>query len=409
MKKAFSINVITGQGGGGHYATYHAIRAMAEKRHFPWEFHVTDVDDIITELSGKNQVKNAYDMFGFSAHDLYNKMVKSGWTWLWPLLMRLNKLLVKLNYEMGVRIFEQRCREQQPDLVISVMPLFNKVVWESVQNVKPDTPVVTILTDFADCPPDFWIEPDIGNYVVCGTEKAVEQARSLGVPKQQIIKTSGLVVHPNFYEPVLGDCTTNEESARCRERERLGLNADLPTGLVMFGGNGAQVMLDIAKRLEKFHENLQLIFLCGRNEDLATALRQRESSQKRFVTTFTEEIPYYMSLSDFFIGKPGNVSVSEAIVMKLPVITECNRFTMSQERYCAEWIEDNKVGIVIPDFRKVDQAVATLIQPHNYAHYRANLAIVSNQAVFEVIALLQRLLQQADSSAALPETSENLL
>lgn len=387
MKKKILINVITGQGGGGHYATYYAIRAIAEQKQLPWQFQVTDMDDIITELSQQNKVKNAYDMFGFSAHDLYNSMVKSGWTWLWPLLMRLNKLLVKLNYKMGVSLFEQHWRQQQPDLVVSVMPLFNKAIWESLQRAKPGTPVVTTLTDFADCPPAFWIEPETENYVVCGTGRAIEQARSQGVKEEQIVKTSGLVIHPNFYEPVSCD--------RRSERQNLELDPDCLTGLVMFGGNGSKVMLDIAKRLECFHDKLQLIFLCGRNEKLALELRQSQGSQKRFVTTFTEDIPYYMHLADFFIGKPGNVSISEAMAMKLPVITECNASTMIQERYCAEWVANKEVGIVISNFRNIDRAVAKLIQPENCSRYRANLNTFNNQAVFEVVDVLQRILEQS--------------
>ena len=43
-----------------------------------------------------------------------------------------------------------------------------------------------------------------------------------------------------------------------------------------------------------------------------------------FVEGFTAEMPYYMQLSDFFIGKPGPGSISEAIAMRLPVIVESN-------------------------------------------------------------------------------------
>jgi UDP-N-acetylglucosamine:LPS N-acetylglucosamine transferase len=397
MKSKYVINVVTGQGGGGHYATYHAIRTLAAQQQLPWEFQVTDMDAIITGLSQQNQVKNAYELFGFSGHDLYNVMVKNGWTWLWPLKMRLNKFLVKLNHEIGIKLFEQYWREQDPDLVVSVMPLYNKGLWESLQRAKPGIPFVTVMTDFADCPPAFWIDPEIKNHLVCGTEKAVEQARSLGVEEARIIRTLGLVIHPNF-------CQSNKFSDRARERQRLGLDPDRLTAIVTFGGNGSQTMLEIANRLERFHDNLQLIFMCGHNEEVAAKLNQRQGSQKYYVATFTEDMSYYMGLADFFIGKPGNVSISEAIAMKLPVITECNRFTMIQERDCAEWVAAKEIGIVIPSFKKVDQAVTTLIQPQNYLHYRSNLAALSNQAVFEVANVLKGMLRQSNLEPSLSVT-----
>ncbi|MBW4615287.1 MAG: hypothetical protein KME21_18825 [Desmonostoc vinosum HA7617-LM4] len=390
-KEKFVINVIVGKGGGGHYATYHAIRAVAEQQQLPWHFQVTDMDNIATDLAQQNKVKNAYEMLGFSGHELYNRMQKSGWTWLWPLKMRLNKFLVKLNYDAGVKFFEEYWQKQQPDLVVSVMPLFNKALSESLQRVKPGTPYVTVLIDFADYPPAFWLEPQTENYTVCGNEKAVEQGRALGVKEDRIIQTSGMVIHPRFYESLEGNACGGLR-LRATERQKLGLNPDCLTGVVMFGGNGSKAMLEIAKRLECFGEKLQLIFLCGRNQELAESLRNNQGIQKRFVTTFTEDVPYYMHLADFFIGKPGPGSLSEALTMQLPVIVERNFSTLIHERYNTNWVEQKQVGLVLRNFRDIQKAVEQFLEPKTFAHYVANVAALNNRAVFEVAEILQKIL-----------------
>ncbi len=67
---------------------------------------------------------------------------------------------------------------------------------------------------------------------------------------------------------------------------------------------------------------VQLIFICGKNEKLAAALRSQPSRVPRFVEGFATEIPYYMQLADFFIGKPGPGSIAEAMAMGLPVCVE---------------------------------------------------------------------------------------
>ena len=56
------------------------------------------------------------------------------------------------------------------------------------------------------------------------------------------------------------------------------------------------------------------------------------------VEGFTREVPRFMRLADFFIGKPGPGSISEAVAMGLPVIIERNHWTLPQERYNAEWV-----------------------------------------------------------------------
>ena len=77
-----------------------------------------------------------------------------------------------------------------------------------------------------------------------------------------------------------------------------------------------------------------------------------------------------MALSDFFIGKAGPGSVSEALAMRLPVIVERNAWTLAHERYNADWIEEQQVGIVVSNFSKVAEAVSEMLKPEVYRHYR---------------------------------------
>lgn len=399
--RTFRVNVVTGQGGGGHYATYRALKAIAKRRNLPWEFQVTDMDDIITELAQAGDIQNAYEKFGMSGHDLYNLMVKGGWTWLWPLKMRLNKLMVRMNHQVGVNIFAEHWRSQQPDIVVSVMPLYNKGLYESLQKAKPGTPYVTVMTDFADCPPAFWLDPEAGNTVVCGTQRAVEQAQSLDISPNRLVQSSGLVIHPSFY--TRADLSMRELGD---QRRALGLDTDKPTGIVTFGGNGSKEMIAIAERLERLGNRGQFIFVCGRNAEVADAIRAYSGLQKRVVVGFADDMASYMQLSDFFVGKPGNVSVSEALAMNLPVITECSWRTMSQEKYCAQWVEAQGVGLVVPTFDQVVQAVEQIIQPETHAQYRANLKRLSNRAVFEVADLIEAMLKQT-GSVELPEEEIN--
>jgi hypothetical protein len=301
-----------------------------------------------------------------------------------------------------VRMLEAQWKETQPDIVVSFIPHFNRALGESFRRAYPNRPFVTVLTDVADYPPHFWIERQ-PQYFICGSDRAVAQARSMGHADDHIFQTSGMILHPRFYEAPIED--------KVAEREKLGLRPDLPTALVLFGGYGSGVMLDIAERLDRSNLELQLILICGKNEKLAKALRERTSRLPRFVEGFTTRVNQYMQTADFFIGKPGPGSVSEALAMHLPVIVERNAWTLPQERYNADWILENEVGEVLSSFRQIVPAVARIINPATLSRYRANAVAMKNQAVFEIPDILQTIfeLSNTDASAKAEERGDAVI
>jgi len=192
-----------------------------------------------------------------------------------------------------------------------------------------------------------------------------------------------MILRPKFYEAVAAD--------RGAERRRLKLDADLPTGLVLFGGEGSNTMLDIARRVTA---RAQFIFICGKNAKLAEKLRALPTNYPKHVEGFTSEIPYFMHLSDFFIGKPGPGSISEALAMRLPVMVERNAWTLPQERYNAEWIQEKQVGVVLQSFRHINDGLRELLDPVNFARFRENAAAIRNRAVFEIPDILDALMRK---------------
>jgi len=370
MKK---IDLLFFDAGGGHRSAANALKEVIEQQHRPWQISLVNLQEQLDELDVFRKVT------GLRLEDCYNLLLNKGWTLGSPQLTRGMQWIIRLYHSRQVRVLEKVWRERQPDLLVSVVPNLNRAIFDSARNAVPGTPLVTILTDIADYPPHFWIERQ-KQFLICGSGRAVEQARALGHEDKFIFRTSGMILHPRFYEPLAID--------RAEERRKLGLDPERRTGLVMFGGQGSNVMLEIARSLDT-----QLICICGKNEKLAAKLRTLPRSSPMFVEGFTRQVPYYMRLADFFIGKPGPGSLSEALAMKLPVIVERNAWTLPQERYNAEWIVSHQVGIVLPNFRGIAAAVAGLIEPRNYARYRAGAEALNNRAVFEIPDILEKILE----------------
>ena len=375
MKK---IDFVFFDAGGGHRSAANALNSIIEEQNRPWEVRLVDLQDILTSLDVIRKFT------GIRMEDVYNKLLKKGWTLGSAQMLTAMHLLLRVNHGKMVKMLEQYWKQSQPDLVVSLIPNFNRTLFQSLSNSLPKTPMVTILTDLADFPPHFWIESQ-PQYFICGTPKAAEQAYALGHPKDRVFLTSGMILRPSFYKPI--------EADREQERSRLGLDPKLLTGLVLFGGEGSEWMIEITRTLSKAKSTLQLILICGKNKNLRKRLEDSKASFPVLIEGFTSEIPYYMHLSDFFIGKPGPGSISEAIAMKLPVVVERNWWTLPQERYNAEWIRDNGLGVVLKSFRDIQAGLNDLLEPANFERYRRNAACVNNRAVFEIPEILDRLLK----------------
>lgn len=367
------IDLIYFEAGGGHRAAATALKLVIDQQQRGWDVKLVNLQEILDPLD----IFRKYT--GVRMQDIYNLLLKKGWTLGSPQLTVAMHALIRLYHGGQVRLLKKYWAQGEPDLVVSLVPNFNRALPESL----PHAPFVTVLTDLADYPPHFWIEERQKQYFICGTDKAVEQALALGHPKERVFKTSGMILRPKFYDPITID---REEG-----RDQLGLDPDLPTGLVLFGGEGSSVMLEIAKRTTA---PAQFIFICGKNQKLAERLRRLPTTFPKYVEGFTGEIPYYMHLSDFFIGKPGPGSISEALAMHLPVIVECNAWTLPQERYNTKWIREKDVGVVLKNFREIDSGLRTLLDPANFARFRGNAAAIRNRAVFEIPDMLDAILQQ---------------
>jgi 1,2-diacylglycerol 3-beta-galactosyltransferase len=377
--------------GGGHRAAATALQMSIQAQEHSWDVRLLNIQELLDELD----ILKKYA--GIRIEDYYNWMLRSGWTLGSVYLMKVLQFAIWSRHAATVRVLERHWRETSPDMVVSFVPHFNRALCESFANAWPGRPLVTVLTDIADFPPHFWIERQ-RQYLVCGSERAVEQAREHGHMDNRIFRASGMILHPRFYEAPVEE--------RVAGLARLGLRADLPTAVVLFGGYGSQAMLEIAERLDDSKLELQLIFICGRNEKLASALRVGGSRLPRFVEGFTKDVNRYMHLADFFIGKPGPGSVSEALAMKLPVIVACNAWTLPQERYNAQWVLENEVGVVLKSFREIVPAVGRMIEPANLARFRANAAGLKNRAVFEIPGMLEQILEKSGSAAQAFITSE---
>jgi hypothetical protein len=374
-----NLTIVFHDAGGGHRSAAGALKTVLEGQYQPWNVRLLNLQELLDPIDFVHRAT------GLRIQDGYNLLLRKGWTRLTPPLLTLLQRTIQLHHSRIVRILRKHWAENPTELVLSVIPHFNRCLAQSVRQEMPNAAFVTLLTDLADYPPNFWIVPE-SEFLICGSARAKQQALAMGHPKERVWQTSGMILKPSFYR--------TPEINRAEERVKLALRPDLPTGVVMFGGHGSASMLEIAKKLEQSSKQLQLIFLCGHNLDLAAKLRGLGLTKPAVIEGFTTQVDYFMSLADFFIGKPGPGSISEALQFGLPVITEHNTRTMPQERYNGTWLTENRMGMVVRDFREIGTAVEQLLVEDRFAEFRRNVNAYKNYAIFEVPLILDQVMAE---------------
>ncbi len=370
-----TVDLVYFNAGGGHRAAALALQEAIRLQQRPWQVRLVNLAEV---LDPAGRFRRAT---GMDPEDLYNKRLARGWTLGMAQELKLLQGVIRMAHGSLVRTLQQHWLRSEPDLVVSLIPNFNRALCEALNGALPGVPYVTVLTDMADHPPHFWIEPGLPQHIVCGTDDALAQARAAGYRDEQLSLTSGMILHPSFHAPIRVE--------RERELAALGLDPSRPTGLVMFGGQGSMQMLRIARLLD----DVQLILVCGHHTALLRALRSLERTAPHAAIGFTREVSRFMALADWFVGKPGPGSLSEAVQRGLPVITFSNAWTMPQERFNTRWVKQQGVGCVVRSLKELPGAVESLLA--DLPAYRQRVASLHNRAVFELPEILEAQLMRA--------------
>jgi glycosyltransferase involved in cell wall biosynthesis len=367
--------------GGGHRAAARALVAAAEEAGAPFRFRVESFQEVLLPL---DLLKRAT---GVSLEAAYNLILRRHASALMVPLLRMMHAGIWLRRGALVRTLADWLRLQpRPEAVVSVFPNFNGVIRDAVREAFPGVPLVVVLTDYADFPPRFWIEPGLDRVVV-GTKEAAEQAQSLGMEAQRVTQVSGMILHPRFYR-------AGGPDLRERVRGELGIGPLEFTASLLFGGKGSPEMAPLAEALLRENPGLRVIAICGDNPSLFERMAplHARSPGRLLRFGFTDKVAELLAASDLLVTKPGPGSLAEAFHQRVPVVVTRNIHTIPQERFNTELVARRGVGVVVSSWREIPAAVARLAhEPERLRAMRASLeALPPNRAVYEVLDVVAR-------------------
>jgi len=143
-------------------------------------------------------------------------------------------------------------------------------------------------------------------------------AQRRGLEPSQIVQY-GLPIRKGFW-----DTENVKEKSREEWRKELGLDADLPTVLIVGGGDGMGGIVDIAKSLGstlgKSDDVSQMVVVCGSNTEAKATLEKSSWGEgvNVHVQGFVNNMDEWMKASDALVTKAGPGTIAEASICGLP-------------------------------------------------------------------------------------------
>jgi len=286
--------------------------------------------------------------------------------------------------------------DTRADMVVSVHPLTQDIPLKILNCLDTNgksrtsgrtTPFATVVTDLGGAHPT-WFNPGADTCFV-PSDALNKAARDRNVKPEQIIQY-GLPIRRgfwgesgkqaatgggNFIEDLFagfsgGDASKKKpksDPSKSRQQIKLGLKQDVPTVLIVGGGDGIGGIIPQAKAMgEKLSakstedgKEYQMIVVCGNNENAQKVLSSKEWGEGVNVEVkgFVNNMDEFMRSSDVIVTKAGPGTIAEASICGLPCML--SSYLPGQEEGNVPFVEDAGFGAYSGNPTKIADTVST--------------------------------------------------
>ncbi|HEY0545508.1 MAG TPA: glycosyltransferase [Pyrinomonadaceae bacterium] len=272
------------------------------------------------------------------------------------------------------RVFET-IKEFEPDVIITAEVAACEMAGIAVREGLTKARVVSVITDYEAEP--VWVKPEVDAYVVAD-EEVREQLKGWGAPAEKIFNF-GIPTDEAFL--ARGD----EEATRAR----YGLSDDVPVVLLMGGGMGPTRMDEVAARLCRSDEPMQLIAVAGHDKRMRRRLERVRAAPpvSVLVLGWIEDVAALMRTASVLATKPGGLTTAEAAQCALPLVM-FDAIPGPERRNAARFAETG-AGILTTGAQETASTVLSLLRDeHQRRRMSASARRLARPEAATAIALL---------------------
>lgn len=296
-----NILIISASIGSGHDRAANALATALQSR-YPLT-QITVVDFMDGDSSYLNSfMKETYLKMIRLSPNIYDLLYR------WSHTGRQGTEMGNLMARMMKASMKRLIKRYQPDWIIATHPFPCGTAAYLKKTGIIHTPLAGVITDFAVH--RLWVYSEVDCYFVAAPEMRDDLLKQ-GVSAEKICVT-GIPIDSRFSASV----------DRLTGIRDLGLADDRFTVLVMGGGMGLGGLQQAMEVLNTLPVDLQMVVVAGKNKDLYRQLQHVTASFSHEVRLlgYTNRVPELMAAANVLITKPGALTISEALTMKLPML-----------------------------------------------------------------------------------------
>jgi processive 1,2-diacylglycerol beta-glucosyltransferase len=277
---------------------------------------------------------------------------------------RMRLMLDKINLQDLVKLIQH----EQPDITLCTHFLPAEIISSIIKDGKIKTRLAITVTDFYVHA--MWLSRVFHRYFVAH-EESREHLRALGFPHDRIT-VSGIPIAPVFRLP------RDKQTLR----QQYDLDPSLPLILLSAGTFGMESAANTAQALTKLETPVQLVAICGRNDELRQHLQtiadQSPAPFPRFrIEGYTQVMHEWMAMADLFIGKPGGLTTAESLASQLPMVVW--QPIPGQEEHNSDHLLENGAAIKCSELLTLPYKIDTLLRdPDRLAAMQRNARRISH-------------------------------
>jgi processive 1,2-diacylglycerol beta-glucosyltransferase len=256
-------------------------------------------------------------------------------------MMRGYHLLTDYLNTINASAFLDEVKTFAPDHIITTHFLPTAILGRSYKKTHPSIPLTEIITDYGIHP--IWIVEGIDHYIVSHPKLRDTLSRTFSIPRSQI-HALGIPIDPDFETPPKDRATLIRD---------YGISPTVPVVLALSGGSGSVDLSDVLHEIFTYPHPLHVFAVAGKNtklhEQISTLTPPTHITYQ--VLGWTDAMAELMQLSSVIIGKPGGLTMTESLRMRVPFIA-VNPIP-GQEDFNIDFLTKTHTGAFAPSPRDI--------------------------------------------------------